>query len=91
MSKAVKVGLTKEEVKEEWNKFLQRNRDILTFHGKPFISVSLRSTPFSEKEFLRLDVGWKLFIDYLEEKAIRFLFEIERWREHNESLQGDME
>ena len=82
MSKAVKVGLTKEEVKEEWNKFLQHNRDILTFHGKPFISVSLRSTPFSEKEFLRLDVRWRLFNEYLEEKAICFLSKIEKGGEN---------
>ena len=58
MDKAVKIGLTKEEVKEGWNKFLQDNKDILTFHGKPFISVSLRSTPSSEKEFLRLEVRY---------------------------------
>ena len=82
MDKAVKIGLTKEEVKEGWNKFLQDNKDVLTFHGKPFISVSLRSTPSSEKEFLRLDVRWRLFIDYLEEKAIRFLSEIEKGGEN---------
>jgi len=78
MNKAVKAGLTREEVKEEWNRFLQYYGDILTFRGKPFISVSLRSTPFSEKDFLRLDVRWRLFIDYLEEKAVRLLSEIER-------------
>jgi len=77
MNKAVKAKLTKEELKEEWDKFLQRNKDTLTFHGKPFVSVSLVSTPFSEKDFLRLNVKWRLFIDYLEEKAIRFLSEIE--------------
>jgi len=78
MSKAVEAELTKEEVREEWHKFLQANKDSLTLRGKPFVSVSLRSTPFSEKDYLRLDVKWNLFIEYLEERAMRLLSEIEK-------------
>jgi hypothetical protein len=77
MSKAVEGKLTKEEVTEEWRKFLQANKDFLTLHGKPFVSVSLKSTSFSEKDYLKLDVKWDLFTEYLEEKSIRLLSEIE--------------
>lgn len=73
MSKAIESGLTKEEVREEWRKFLQDNRDSLTFRGKPFVQISLKSLPFSKKDHLVLNVKWDLFIEYLEEKAVRFL------------------
>jgi len=78
MNKAVESELTPEEVTEEWHKFLQHNWDSLTFHGKPFVSVSLRFDKFSGKSFLRLNVKWDLFVEYLEEKAIGFLSEMEK-------------
>jgi len=78
MNKAVKAELTIEEVRKEWHKFLQHNRDFLTFHDKPFVSVSLRFDKFSGKSFLRLNVKWDLFVEYLEEKVIGLLSEMEK-------------
>jgi len=78
MNKAVKTELAIEEVREEWRKFLRQNRDFLTFHGKPFVSVSLRLDKFSGKSFLRLNIKWDLFVEYLEEKAIGLLYEMEK-------------
>ena len=78
MSKALKTGLNAMEVKEEWNKFLQSNEDIFTFRGKPFVSVSLRPIAFGYKEnYLRVDVKWRLFFEYLDEKAKLLLSEID--------------
>lgn len=78
MKKAVEAELTAEEVREEWHKFLQHNVDSVTFHGKPFVSVSLRFDKFSGKSFLRLDVKWDLFVKHLEEKAMGFLSEMQK-------------
>nr|MDO8080344.1 hypothetical protein [Candidatus Freyarchaeota archaeon] len=78
MDKAIETGLSTGDVREEWDKYLQNNEDSLFFHGKPLVTVSLRSLSFSEKIFLRLDVKWDLFIEYLEEKAEGFLSEIEK-------------
>jgi len=78
MSKSQESDLTTKEVREEWQKFLQDNKESLTYHGKAIISVSLRYTSFSEKPFLRLDVKWDLFMRYLEEKAILFSSEIDK-------------
>jgi len=78
MRKAVKSGLSVKEVREEWNRFLEANKEVLTFKGKPFVSISLRPTVFGQKEsYLRLDVKWRIFIKYLDEKAKRFVSEIE--------------
>jgi len=77
MNKAEGRKLNAKEVKEEWHKFLRENKDSLTFHDKPFVSVSLRPTWSPEKSYLRLDVKWDLFLEYLEEKAIRFSSEID--------------
>ena len=82
LQEAMNTGLsTTEEVREEWRKFLQNYNNSLVFHGKPLVSVSLRTTPFSKKAILRLDVKWDLFIEYLEEKATGFLLEIETGEE----------
>ena len=78
MEKAVEHGLSREEVREEWSRFLEHYRDVLTFKGKPFVSVSLRPIKFGLKEgYLRLDVKWELFVKYLDEKARRLLSEVE--------------
>jgi len=45
MNKAVKVGLSKEEVREEWDRFLQNNRGTLTLHGKPLVPFPLDPHP----------------------------------------------
>jgi hypothetical protein len=82
MYKATKSDLTADEVKEEWKKFLQDNKDFLTFKGKPFASVSLLFTPFSEKSFLKLGVKWDLFTEYLEQEARNFLSEMEKGKEN---------
>lgn len=80
---AMNTGLsTTKEVRDEWHKFLQNNNHPLVFHGEPLVSASLRTISFSEKTFLRLDVKWDLFMEYLEEKATDLLSEIEKGEEN---------
>nr|MDO8097732.1 hypothetical protein [Candidatus Njordarchaeota archaeon] len=78
MDKAVRSGLTKEEVKEKWHEFLLENKDTLLFDGKSLVSVSLIASPLSTKSFLELRVNWPIFVKYLERKASRFMSEINR-------------
>jgi len=80
MAKATEGELTTLGVKKEWSEFLRNpdNREVLTVDGKPFVSISLRSTPLSKKRYLRLDVKWDLFIEYLERKATHLSSKIER-------------
>jgi len=80
MRKAVKSGLSVEEVRGEWNKFLEHNKEVLTFKGKPFVFVSLRPIVFGfgqKESYLRLDVKWEMFVEYLDEKAKRLVSGIE--------------
>ncbi|MEM2174665.1 MAG: hypothetical protein QXI58_03460 [Candidatus Micrarchaeia archaeon] len=82
MRKAIEVELNTEEVKWKWKKFLQDNKAFLTFHNKSLITISLRPISFGwideKRKYLRLDVKWDLFIEYLEEKANRLLLEVEK-------------
>lgn len=90
MSKGAKAGLTAKEVKEEWRKFLEANKEVLTFRDKPFVMASLRFNKFLGKSYLRLDVKWDLFVEYLEEKARTFLSEVREIGENIMKVYGEI-
>lgn len=75
---ATGVDLTAREVRNDWLKFLQENSDPLSIRGKPIISASLVSKDPTRKPFLRLNIKWILFIEYLENKAAYLIPEVEK-------------
>ncbi len=75
MGYSAEANLSAEEVREAWKGFSQNND--LTFSNKPLASVYLWDAPFTQKKSLVLRIGWELFLEYLEEKAQNFVFEVE--------------
>lgn len=69
MSEAARAELTAEYVREEWRKLVGEQKDKLTRQGRALASVSLVSSPFSDRGFLVLKIHWNHFVDYLEDNA----------------------
>lgn len=64
-----KSELTPENVKREWEGFVKNNPKLL-HNGRKLASVSLRED--AEKPYLRFQVNWQVFFDYLEDLSRKF-------------------
>ncbi len=73
MLKSRIINLTPETIKKEWENFLKsEDRKFIIYKNEPLATIHPIKTP-PDRILLKLEVNWKLFLEYLEEKATFFI------------------
>lgn len=85
MSKAQRDTITKEQVKEEWRRFLKtREGQAIIYKGRPLCTVFIkemfaeeaRHADYVRKPHICLNVRWRTFLNYLDDEAKKYLHDV---------------
>ena len=69
-----------EEFKKQLEQFVSNEeiKKITTFNNRPLGTISLVSSPFTSKLLLKLKVNWRVFFQYLDNKAQKLISKVEK-------------
>ena len=79
-------GIIKAEFEKEKRKWLEKNKKIVYFNGKPIATFQLIESPYYDKPILQYKVNWKTFFAYLDNLANKTAQEIKKKGEKGLSI-----
>jgi hypothetical protein len=67
VNKIAEADVSAKEVKDLWNEVVEKNKELLTVDGKPYVTVGLKKHSFSPNlVIVQIRVNWRKFFEFYE-------------------------